>query len=595
MLCCKSCNPLVMSNQSRNFKQQIMAMKKNILQLLCALPLLCTIAFAQKNHNFQYSINREKNVTHGAVVSAHPLASKAGLKMLRSGGNAIDAAIATQLALAVVYPGAGNIGGGGFMVAHLKNGKNISIDYREKAPSHASRDMYLDSNGHAQLNLSQYGHLAAGVPGTVAGLFASLPYAKLPFSKLIEPAIDLALHGFTITASQANSLNETRKAFIQYNTHSTRFVKKGDWKAGDTLVQPELAATLMRIRDQGRKGFYEGITAEMIVAEMKKGGGIITIDDLKQYKAVPREVIDFNYHQYRIITMPLPSSGGIILQQMLKMIEDRNIGQMGFQSPASVQLITEAERRAYADRAEYPGDPDFVKVPVKQMTDPGYLSQRMKDFIPMKAGSSDSTKAGLPAESLETTHISIIDDEGNAVSVTTTLNGGYGSKTVVSGAGFLLNNEMDDFSVKPGVPNMYGAVGNDKNAIAPNKRMLSSMTPTIVLLGNKPYLVVGTPGGTTIPTSVFQTIVNIVDFKMSLANAVNKPKFHHQWLPDLVFIEAGFDKSTAEALTAMGYKVNEIPQIGRTEAILIPARKGSKIKKINAVADHRGDDDAEGY
>jgi gamma-glutamyltranspeptidase / glutathione hydrolase len=538
-----------------------------------------------------YSYHSQKNITcsNGAVVSAHPLASQAGVAVLKKGGNAVDAAIATQLALAVVYPGAGNIGGGGFMVAHLKNGKNITLDYREKAPAKASRDMYLDSAGKPKMHLSQDGHLAAGVPGTVAGLFASHKYAKLPFAVLIQPAIELAEKGFAITKNEAASLNSHKEEFITLNTAPVAFVKAMAWKEGDTLIQTDLANTLKRIRDNGAKGFYEGETARLITEEMKKGNGIISLDDLKEYNAKERTPMLFNYKGNTIITMPLPSSGGIIIQQMLKMIEKRNIGAMKFQTPQSVQLMTEVERRAYADRAEFLGDPDFVKVPVKKLTSEGYLKDRMIDYVADKAGNSRLTKAGNIEESEETTHLSVIDGAGNAVSVTTTLNGGYGSRTVVGGAGFLLNNEMDDFSVKPGVPNMYGAVGNDKNAIAPGKRMLSSMTPTIVLKNNKPYIVTGTPGGTTIPTSVFQTLVNVLEFGMTADDAVNKPKFHHQWLPDMIFAEKDFSADTKKQLEAMGYTFQIRGQIGRTELIIISN------KKITAVGDKRGDDAAEGY
>ncbi len=549
-----------------------------------------------KNIAFTYAIQKYIECKNGSVVSAHPLASMVGVEILKQGGNAVDAAIATQLALAVVYPGAGNIGGGGFMIAHLKNlhkpnskGKNIALDYREKAPGKASRDMYLDEKGNPQLNLSQDGHLAAGVPGTVAGLFASMKYAKLPFAKLIQPAIDLAEFGFVITLDQASSFNYTKKEFVALNTSPVAYVKENPWKAGDTLFQKELANTLKRIRDLGKKGFYEGETAKLIVAEMNKGKGIISLEDLKNYEAKEREVIDFMYKGYQVITMPLPSSGGIILQQMMRMIEDKDIAIMQFQTAASVQLMTEVERRAYADRAEFLGDPDFVKVPVKKMLSHDYLNERMKDFTPGKASNSKTIKAGNIPESEETTHLSVIDAAGNAVSVTTTLNGGYGSRTVVSGAGFLLNNEMDDFSVKPGVPNMYGALGNEKNAIAPGKRMLSSMTPTLVLKDGNPYLVVGTPGGTTIPTSVFQTLVNVLEFNMSAEDAVNKPKFHHQWLPDLISVERDFPASVKAELEAMGYKVNPRSNIGRTELILIMN------KKIMTIADKRGDDDARGY
>lgn len=553
--------------------------------------LMLLIALQSNAQINPYSYHSQKNITcsNGAVVSAHPLASKVGVSILKKGGNAVDAAIATQLALAVVYPGAGNIGGGGFMVAHLKGGKNITLDYREKAPALASRDMYLDKDGNPQMHLSQDGHLAAGVPGTVAGLFASHKYAKLPFKELIQPAIDLAENGFAVTAAEAASLNNHKDEFIKLNTAPTAFVKQTAWKEGDTLIQKDLAATLKRIQNNGAKGFYEGETAQLIAAEMQKGKGIISLDDLKNYTAKERTALQFSYKGNTIVTMPLPSSGGVLLYQMLKMIEKRNIGSMKFLSAKSVQLMTEVERRAYADRAEFLGDPDFVKVPVKKITSDAYLSERMADFVAGKAGNSTATKAGVLTESEETTHLSVIDAAGNAVSVTTTLNGGYGSRTVVSGAGFILNNEMDDFSVKPGVPNMYGAVGNEKNAIAPGKRMLSSMTPTIVLKNNKPYIVTGTPGGTTIPTSVFQTLVNVLEFGMTPSDAVNKPKFHHQWLPDEVYVEKDFYLDTKKELEAMGYKIKTRGQIGRVELIII------KGKQITAVGDKRGDDAAEGY
>jgi len=563
-------------------------MKSSMIKLTVILFLIGLQSTAQINP-YNYRLQKKVTAGNGAVVSAHPLASQVGLLMLKKGGNAVDAAIATQLALAVVYPGAGNIGGGGFLVGHLSNGKNIAIDYREKAPSKASRDMYLDSAGNAQMTLSQEGHLAAGVPGTIAGLFASMKYAKLPFKTLIQPAIDLAEKGFVLTDAQVEDFNQGAQDFLRLNKTPVAFVKEGGWKKGDTLIQKELANTLKRIRDRGARGFYEGETARLIVAEMQKGNGIITLGDLKNYAAKDRTAIQFNYHGYEIVSMPLPSSGGIMLQQLLGMIAGKNIAAMKFQTPASVQLMTEAERRSYADRAEFLGDADFVKVPVKKLTSGNYLKERMKDYDPLKAGSSTATVAGIIPESEETTHLSVMDAAGNAVSVTTTLNNHFGSRTVVGGAGFILNDEMDDFSVKPGVPNMYGAVGNEKNAIAPGKRMLSSMTPTIVLKDKKPYLVVGTPGGTTIISSVFQSIVNVIDFGMGAEDAVNKPKFHHQWLPDVIFVENDFDAGTITALEAMGYKVNKRGNIGRTEMIEI------KDGKIIAVGDKRGDDTAEGY
>ena len=541
---------------------------------------------------YNYSITKGAEAANGAVVSAHPLASMAGVEMLKKGGNAVDAAIATQWALAVVYPGAGNIGGGGFMVAQLKSGKRLALDYREAAPGAAHRDIYLDEKGNAIASKSLNGHLAAGVPGTVAGLFASHQYAKLPMSVLIQPAIDLAEKGFAITEREAGSLNRYKDDFVKYNTRPTAFVKSVKWKAGDTLMQKELAKTLKRIQGNGSKGFYEGETAKLIVEEMQRGGGIISYSDLKNYDAKFREPMTFTYRGFEIIGMPMPSSGGLLLNQMLKMIEPFDLGKMGFQTAASVQLMTEVERRAYADRARYMGDADFYKVPTDYLRSDAYLKRRMADYKPNIAGSSTLTKEGvIPGyESEETTHLSVIDKEGNAVSVTTTLNGGYGSRTVVGGAGFLLNNEMDDFSAKPGSPNMFGAVGGKANAIEPGKRMLSSMAPTIVLQNGKPFLVVGTPGGTTIPTSVFQNIVNIIDFGLSTEDAVNKPKFHHQWLPDRLDLEIGFNENVKSALEKMGYKIHMRGEYSRSEVI-----KVLPDGKFEAVADRRGDDSAAGY
>lgn len=559
------------------------------IQVLLAITLTST-AYAQGDA-YHYQVKKSVTATHGAVVSAHPLASQAGLKMLQQGGNAVDAAIATQLALAVVYPAAGNLGGGGFLVAHLNNGKDLAIDYREKAPAAASRDMYLDRSGKANTTLSQEGHLAAGVPGTIAGIFASLPYGKLTIQQLIAPAITLAEKGFAITEREAKSLNTQQELFSKLNTQPNVFIKTRPWKAGDTLLQKDLAATLKRIRDNGRAGFYEGETAALIVAEMKRGKGLITAADLKAYEAKERTAVSFPYKGYRIITMPLPSSGGVALQQMMGMVEKYPLAAWGFHSIAAMQLMIEAERRAYADRAQYLGDPDFVKVPVKQLTSPAYLQSRIEDYDPHHAGSSKLTGAGqVYYESEETTHLSVMDAEGNAVSVTTTLNGGYGSKVVVGGAGFFLNNEMDDFSIKPGVPNMYGLVGTEANAVAPGKRMLSSMTPTIVLRKDKPYIVAGTPGGSTIITSVFQTLLNILEFNLPTQLAVDAPKFHHQWLPDQVDVEEDFDDTPLQGLKQMGYKIVPHSPIGRTEVIKVNI-KG----QLEAVGDKRGDDSAAGY
>jgi gamma-glutamyltranspeptidase / glutathione hydrolase len=563
-----------------------------IFLFLVQLLYLQIVAQQEKINPYNYTSTKSKLVTKAAVVSAHPLASKIGINIMKKGGNAFDAAIATQLALAVVYPTAGNIGGGGFLVARPKNGTPFTLDYREMAPSKATRDMYLDSLGNAETNLSQNGHLAAGVPGSISGMYSTLSYCKLRWKVLVQPAIDLAEKGFVITEMEADGLNSNRADFIKFNTKPTAFVKKTNWQKGDTLFQPELAKTLKRIRDNGAKGFYEGETAKLIVEEMQRGKGIISYDDLKNYIPKKRVPIIFTYKKnYTIITMPPPSSGGILLAQMLNMLEDRNVSKLGFQSAAYTQLITEAERRAYADRAEHLGDADFYPVPVKTLISKKYATSRMMDFDATKAQKSTAIKAGsILKESEETTHLSIIDADNNMVSITTTLNGGYGSSTVVGGAGFILNNEMDDFSIKPGVPNLYGAVGGEANSIQPAKRMLSSMTPTLVLKNNQPFIVCGTPGGTTIITSVLQTILNIIEFNMSAADAVNKPKFHHQWLPDVVFAEKSFDSAVIKELEKMGYEIKIRNAIGRTEVIKIIGKN-----KIEIAADTRGDDDAQGY
>ncbi len=537
---------------------------------------------------YKYSIVKDGMFDKASVVSAHPLASMVGAVIMKNGGNAFDAAIATQLTLAVVYPRAGNIGGGGFLAGRKKDGELVGIDYRETAPAKAFRDMYLDKEGNAQLKLSQNGHLAAGIPGTIAGIFATLPYAKLSFRQLIQPAIDIAEFGFVITERDANSFNSNQEAFKKNNTRVPVFVQQKKWKAGDTLVQKELAKTLRRIRDKGQKGFYEGETADLIVAEMKKANGIITHADLKNYKAKKRTLLQFTYKGHDIIGFPPPSSGGILLLQMMKMIEERNIGVMGFQTAKSVQLMVEAERRAFADRATHLGDPDFWKVPLKTITSKAYLQKRMQDYDSTKATHSNTIEAGIVHESDETTHLSVMDEEGNMVGITTTLNGNYGCKTVVSGAGFFLNNEMDDFSIKAGTPNMFGAVGGKANAIEPGKRMLSSMTPTLVLKNKQPYIVIGTPGGTTIPTSVLQGLINIIEFGMSASDAINKPKFHHQWMPDVIEVEKDFSMEVRKQLEVMGYSIKE-RTFGSTE--IIRRIKG----KLEAAADKRGDDSVAGF
>ena len=576
-------------------------MKKSLLLLITVACKFSLMAQMQTNlppvvgpgravDPYNYKIVKTQEFANASVSCAHPLASKVGAEIMRRGGNAFDAAIATQFVLAVVYPEAGNIGGGGFMVARTTLGKNIAIDYRETAPNKATRDMYLDKDGNVIPKLSLLGHLASGVPGTVAGLFETYKYARLPMKTLVQPAIDIAEFGYVITEREAKGLNNTKASFVQNSTQPSAYVKETPWKAGDTLVNKDLAETLKRIRDYGQRGFYEGKTAQLIVEEMRQGTGIISLEDLKNYKAKERTALEFNYKGYEIIGMPPPSSGGIIIEQMMKMIEHRNISRYAFQSPQQVQLMVEVERRAYADRAEHLGDPDFWKVPLKTLANDKYLANRMIDYDSTKATPSSDIKAGTIHESDQTTHISILDKYGNMVSVTTTLNGGYGSRTVIGGAGFIMNNEMDDFSAKPGAPNMFGAVGGAANAIQPNKRMLSSMSPTLVLKNKKPYIVAGTPGGTTIPTSVFQTLVNLLDYNMSAEDAVNKPKFHHQWLPDQVDIEPTFSAETKTAMEAMGYKFHDRPQIGRTEVIrILPSGKRE------TAADKRGDDSVAGY
>ena len=546
-----------------------------------------------KNHTeinpYQYEVVKEKTFAHAAVTSAHPLASMAGAAMMKEGGNAFDAAIATQFALAVVFPGAGNIGGGGFMLARKANGELIGIDYREAAPKKATADMYLDEKGNAIPSKSRDGALASGIPGSVAGMISTHAYAKLPLAVLIEPAIEYAEFGYVITEREASGLNGQRASFLKNSSAPSAFTKK-EWKAGDTLYQPELAATLKRIQKKGLAGFYEGETADYIVKEMEHTAGIITKEDLKNYHPKFRKPIEFEYRGNHIISFAPPSSGGIIIAQMLQMIAPYNVGAMGLNTEASVSLMVEAQRRAYADRAEHMGDPDYWKVPTKTLTSNQYAQDRMKDYVPGVAGSSKVTQAGQVHESEQTTHFSVIDAEGNMVSITTTLNDTYGNKTIVAGAGFLLNNEMDDFSVKPGVPNMYGAIGGEANAIAPGKRMLSSMTPTLVTVNNQPYISIGTPGGTTIPNQVYEGLVNIIDHKMSIKEAIDAPRFHHQWIPDVVAVETDFPETTFNALKAKGYTVTKRGRFGRMDGVLI-----TKDGQRNAAGDKRGDDSVAGY
>lgn len=537
--------------------------------------------------------------THGAlarngmVVTAHPEATRVGVEVLRNGGTAMDAAIAVQCALAVVYPGAGNIGGGGFMVVREANGNVATLDFREKAPALATRDMYLDSNGNVVDKLSTRGHLAAGVPGTVDGMVQIHErYGKLSFAKLVQPAINLARNGFTLTENEAQKYNAMQKDFQRYNTQSSPLVKGTTWAQGDTVVVEELAQTLERIRDSGRDGFYAGKTADDIVAEMQRGGGVLSYEDLQNYHAVWRTPVTEKYRNYTVISMGPPSSGGIALLQLLQSLQPYPLHDWGWNTPRTVHVITEAERRVYADRAAHLGDPDFYTVPQMALLQPEYNTQRMSTVSMEHATPSSNVQEGqpLPKESEETTHFSIVDQWGNAVAITTTLNSGFGSTVFVGGSGFLLNNEMDDFSVKPGVPNLYGLVGGEANAIAPNKRMLSSMTPTLVEKNGKLFMVVGSPGGSTIITSVLQTILNVVEHGMTMQEAVNAKKFHHQWLPDKLFYEKdALDPTTRTILKSMGHILHEREPIGRVDAILVRSDG-----LLEGAADPRGDDTAMG-
>ena len=539
---------------------------------------------------YKYEVIKEATFSKAAVTSAHPLASMVGSAIMKDGGNAFDGAIATQFTLAVVFPGAGNIGGGGFMLARKSNGELLGIDYREAAPSKANRDMYLDEKGNPIVKMSLDGASASGIPGSVAGMIATHAYAKLSLAELIEPAIELAEFGFVITEREARGLNSEKANFLKNSSKPSAFFKETDWKAGDTLFQPELAATLKRIQKNGLAGFYEGETADFIVNEMKHSGGIISKEDLKNYQPKFRKPIEFDYKGHHVISFSPPSSGGIIIAQMLQMIEPFKVETMGLNTEASTSLMIEAQRRAYADRAEHMGDPDYWKVPTKTLVSSAYAKDRMKDYVPGVAGNSKTTLAGQVHESEQTTHFSVIDADGNMVAITTTLNDTYGNKTIVAGAGFLLNNEMDDFSVKPGAPNMYGALGGEANSIQPGKRMLSSMTPTLVTLNGKPYISIGSPGGTTIPNQVFEGLVNIIDHKMSLKEAIDAPRFHHQWIPDIVGVESDFPEATVKALEAKGYKITKRGRFGRMDGVMI-----TKDGKRTAAGDKRGDDSVYGY
>jgi gamma-glutamyltranspeptidase/glutathione hydrolase len=572
-------------------KPKMRPMKLLSFLLLILIVFSCTTK--QGNQPNKLYSKQAVEATNGMVATAHPLASEVGAQILRQGGNAFDAAVAVQFALAVVYPRAGNIAGGGFAVYRKADGEKGSLDFREKAPLASAFDMYLDEDENVIPKLSTFGILSVGVPGSVDGMIElHKKLGSLPFDVLIQPAMELAENGFKLTEIEANKLNYYQKDFLKANDSLTYFYNGENWKTGDYIFLPELAHTLKLIRDKGRSGFYEGKIAQAMIAEMQPKGGIITQADFDAYKSIWRNTVEGQYKEYNVISMPPPSSGGIALLQLLKGSEAFDFKIFGHNSAESIHIMTELERRVYADRATYLGDPDFYDVPVNMLLDSSYLASRFSDISLDKKTDSKDIKEGEVEiiESVETTHFSIVDKDQNAIGITTTLNGNFGSKVFVEKAGFFLNNEMDDFSVKTGVPNQFGLVGAEANAIAPEKRMLSSMTPTILEKEGKLLMVVGSPGGATIITAVYQTILNVIEHDMDMQQAVNASKTHHQWLPDRVLYEKnGLDSLVLQQLEVLGHTLEPRTAIGKMDAVLI-LPDGT----MQGGADPRGDDTAVG-
>ncbi len=533
---------------------------------------------------------------NGMVVTTNEIASKVGIEVLKRGGNAVDAAVAVGYALAVVNPSAGNIGGGGFMVIRLSDGRATTIDFREKAPGKSSTNMYLDEDGNVIRGLSTLGYLAAGVPGTVAGLSMALSgYGTMPLKELIKPAIELAEKGFPMYQGLYRAIVGSKNSFLKFPSTSAIFLKNdGFYEIGENFIQRDLARTLSLIAEYGPDVFYTGRIADLIERDMKKNGGLITKDDLMNYRAVEREPVIGSYRGYKIISMGPPSSGGIVLNEILNILEFYDIQKMGHNSSEAIHIIAEAERRAYADRAKYLGDKDFVAVPENGLISKSYAKTLNSGIDSERASSSDEINHGdpYPFENDETTHFSIVDRFGNAVACTYTLNGGFGSKVVVDGAGFLLNNEMDDFSIKPDYPNIYGLIGGEANSIKPNKRMLSSMTPTIITKDDKPFMVTGSPGGSRIMTTVLQVIINVIDYEMNIKEGVDAPRFHHQWKPDVIYYEPyGFPRDVLENLEKMGHKVSSRSYMGDANSILVDLEDGV----LYGASDSRTDSKAVGY